>query len=85
VGRSIPGYCQVTVGVESSQNARSSRLCLCDLHSWGLCGVRHLSLGTWLTVPSLVEFSTGSLLSTGASFIQPKQAASHGPTVRDLF
>ena len=26
----------------------------------GLCGIRHLSLGTWLTVPSFVEFSTGS-------------------------
>jgi hypothetical protein len=37
--------------------------CVTDSHrlwSWGLCGVRHLSLGTWLTVPSLVEFSTGS-------------------------
>jgi hypothetical protein len=28
VGRSIPGYCQVTVGVVSSQNARISGLCL---------------------------------------------------------
>ena len=31
VGRSIPGYSQVTVGVESSQNARSLGHCLCDL------------------------------------------------------
>jgi hypothetical protein len=31
VGRGIPGYSQVTVGVESSQNARSLGLCLCDL------------------------------------------------------
>ena len=30
--------------------------------SWGLCGVRHLSLGTWLNVLSLIEFLTGSLL-----------------------
>ena len=33
VGRSIPGYCQVTVRVESSQNARSLGHCLCDLQS----------------------------------------------------
>jgi hypothetical protein len=31
VGRSIPGYIQVTVGVESSQNARSLEHCLRDL------------------------------------------------------
>jgi hypothetical protein len=31
-----------------------------ELWSWGLCGVRHLSLGTWFAVLSLVEFSTGS-------------------------
>jgi hypothetical protein len=30
VGRSIPGYSQVTVGVESSQNAKSLGHCLCD-------------------------------------------------------
>ena len=30
VGRSIPGYSQVTVGVESSQNARSLGHCLHD-------------------------------------------------------
>jgi hypothetical protein len=64
VGRSIPDCCQVTVRVESSQNARSLGYCLCDivteLWNWGLCGVRHLSLGTWLAVLSLVEFSTGS-------------------------
>jgi hypothetical protein len=28
VGRSIPGYCQVTVGVESRQNTRSLGHCL---------------------------------------------------------
>jgi hypothetical protein len=32
-----------------------------ELWSRGLCGVRHLSLGTWLTFLFLVEFSTGSL------------------------
>jgi hypothetical protein len=32
-----------------------------ELWTWGLCGVRHLSLGTWLTIPSLVEFPTVSL------------------------
>jgi hypothetical protein len=31
-----------------------------ELWSWWLYGVRHLSLGMWLTVLSLVEFSTGS-------------------------
>jgi hypothetical protein len=31
MGRSIPGYSQVTVGVESSQNARSLGHCLRDL------------------------------------------------------
>ena len=31
VGRNIPGYCQVTVRVESSQNARSLGHCLHDL------------------------------------------------------
>jgi hypothetical protein len=30
VGRSIPSYFQVTVGVVSSQSARSLGLCLCD-------------------------------------------------------
>jgi hypothetical protein len=34
---------------------------VCVTDSWGLCGVRHLSLGMWLTVPSLVESSTASL------------------------
>lgn len=41
--------------------ALSAGLLVTELWSWGLCGVRHLSLKTWLTVPSLVEFSTGSL------------------------
>jgi hypothetical protein len=59
VGRSIPGYSQVTVGVESSQNARNLGHCLCDsivtgLWSWGC---QALSLRMCLTVPSLAEFS----------------------------
>ena len=33
MGRSIPGYSQVPVGVESSQNARSLGHCLRDLES----------------------------------------------------
>jgi hypothetical protein len=33
VGRHIPGYCQVTVRVESSQNARSLGHCLHNLQS----------------------------------------------------
>jgi hypothetical protein len=33
VGRSIPGYCQLTVGVQSSQNIRGSGHCLCDCWS----------------------------------------------------
>jgi hypothetical protein len=39
-------------------------VCVTDSHrimELGLCGVRHLSLGTWLTVPSPVEFPTGTL------------------------
>jgi hypothetical protein len=32
VGRSIHGYCQVTVRVESSQNARSLGHCMTDSH-----------------------------------------------------
>jgi hypothetical protein len=38
-------------------------ICMTDSHrimELGVCGIRHLSLGTWLTVLSLVEFSTGS-------------------------
>jgi hypothetical protein len=33
VGKSIPGYSQVIVGVESSQNARNLGHSLCDLLS----------------------------------------------------
>jgi hypothetical protein len=32
VGRSIPDYCQVTVRVESSQNARNLGHCVTDSH-----------------------------------------------------
>ena len=39
-----------------------------ELWSWGLCGIRHLTLGPWFTFLSLVEFSTGSLEQ--ASFYQ---------------
>ena len=63
MGRSLPGCSQVIVGVESSQNARSLGHCVIYSHrimELGLCGVRHLTLGTWLAFPSLVEFSTGS-------------------------
>jgi hypothetical protein len=35
-----------------------------ELWSWGLCGVRHLAVGMWLTFLTLVEFSTGSLEKT---------------------
>jgi hypothetical protein len=41
VGRSIPGYSQVTVGMESSQNARSLGHCLCETNSH-----RIMELGT---------------------------------------
>ena len=44
--------------IETCPEEWSNRLIVTELWSWGLCGVRHLSLGTWLTVPSLVEFST---------------------------
>jgi hypothetical protein len=69
VGRSIPGYGQVTVRVESSQNARSMGHCLPEYSSRimelrTLCGVRQLCLRMWLTVPSPVEFSTVSIEQT---------------------
>jgi hypothetical protein len=31
MGRSIPGYSRVTIGVESSQKTKSLGHCLCDL------------------------------------------------------
>jgi hypothetical protein len=56
MGKSIPGYTQVTVEVESSQNSRSLGHCYVV---GGPCGVRHLTLGMWLAFLTLVEFSTG--------------------------
>ena len=58
VERSIPGYHQVTMGTESSQNARSLGHCMTDSHR---IMDRHLILGTWLAFLSLVDFSIGSL------------------------
>jgi hypothetical protein len=42
-------------------------------------GTGHWSLGTWLTVPFLVELFTETLLE------QAKQAAFHGPTQTNVF
>jgi hypothetical protein len=61
VGRSIPDYCQVTVKVESSQNARSLGHCVTYTH-------RSMELGApWYRMPMSgnvahcsVEFSTDS-------------------------
>ena len=62
-------------------------VCMTDSHrskELGACGVRHLSLGTWSTVPSLVEFSTGSpeqasLIQNRLSFMVP-----HDKTFKSL-
>ena len=45
---------------------------------FGLCGVRHLSLGKWLTVQSLVEFLLGLW---SKSPLTRKQAAFHSLTL----
>ena len=85
VGRSIPGYSQITVGVESCQNSRSLGHCLHHSHrimELGFYDVRCLSLGTWLIFLSLVMFSTGS--PEQASFNQDRLAAFHGPTHDDF-
>ena len=58
MGRSISGYSQMTVVVESSQNARSLGHCKTDSHR---IMDRYLILGTWLSFPSFVDFSIGSL------------------------
>jgi hypothetical protein len=61
MGKCIPGYSQVSVRMESSQNAwdivcMNDRYRIMDLGAlwWG-----HLALGTWLTSLSLVEFPIG--------------------------
>jgi hypothetical protein len=50
VGRSIPGYSQVSMGVESSQDTGSLGHCVTNRHR---IMDRHL-------IPSLVDFSIGS-------------------------
>jgi hypothetical protein len=50
---------------------------------WALCGVRHLSLGTWNVAHCSVLCRVFYWVS-GVSLTQPKQAAFHGPTERQL-
>jgi hypothetical protein len=81
MGRSIPGYSQITMGVESSQNARSLEYCLRDLLSkyYGVGGsvVSGTRSGnvTRCSVPCRVFYWVD-----GASLIQSKQAAFHSLT-----
>jgi hypothetical protein len=73
VGRSIPGYSQVTVGVESGQNARSLGHCVTGSH-------RIMELGAlWFQAPdsgNLARFSVPCRVlywvAAGASPIPPK-------------
>jgi hypothetical protein len=79
LGRSIPGCCQATVGVESRQNTAGSLGCCpaclmaTELWSWGLVSG---CMANFLL--SLEELSAGSPGFKPSS--TRKQAAHHGPT-----
>jgi hypothetical protein len=82
VGRSIPGYSQVTVGVESSQNTGAwDIVCVTYSHritELGALWYQALVSGNvaHCSIPCRVFYWV-----TRASLIQPKQAAFHGPTL----